>query len=639
MIAKHLITNPFSLVTAQALQEWAEQNIIGKDLETAGMRIGYSTDGIMFAEQAVTGLTIGQEYTLYINMFQIASNQFKIHVNTSANDNSTSIAELGYGAGLRQLTFTATQTTHYIAIGDNISNVNVYSITDNISMKDGTTELITNGTFEAGITGWTAQNASLTQYLYTPLSGGLKLYEEARILPAYDAGNPSHIIINASNWNEATMNNATYKHHFITGGISYGSYDNAFTITKEGTILEPCTIQLYQNGDTHPASLTANEAIDMKDSIQIRGDNWSIDRLSSFTDSTNMVWTKNCTNIVINRMHTDGAGISVLIDEGSSKVVVQNSDFRNMPLGLDAVAVNFAIWNGGTTNGSMLDCKVIWNDFTNMNDAFQVTVSGSTQQYINMSGFIAYGNNVWLSVLQDYTPNPPIAGKTSLLENGVDFKGGTPNREFSISPSNPYVRAIIKGNKFWNYRRTYGTKEGAVIASMQANGYDITENLFDNCEIAISGGSNPISGYSDGFYNTKVNKNIIVGAGSLNAYPLVFNNSRFCDLGGNYLIRNATDGSIGLFGDNGNESTPHESVEFGTTTISNTICVGFNEAPSSSVGNSNAASFLASITYDVQADTNYLDFTFTYDRYRTTPQQKTVLKCINPNDIFDIPTN
>ncbi len=135
-----------------------------------GMKISYYGADEMFAETELTGLTVDETYTVTLYVKEATTNAFRVRINTLANNNSSMVEEITYGLGDRVFTFTATSTTMYLAIGDDVASATIYSIVDNIEVLVGGSNAVVNGTFENGnTTGWYAQNdnAELTIHEYS----------------------------------------------------------------------------------------------------------------------------------------------------------------------------------------------------------------------------------------------------------------------------------------------------------------------------------------------------------------------------------------------------------------------------------------------------------------------------------------
>ena len=264
MISKQYFETTFSLATAQALQEWANNNLIVVGQGDYAMKVAHSGSATMFAETEITGFTIGNEYTLSTDTIDVFSNIYRTKINALPNDNASMVAELGYGTGIRNLLFTATAETMYIAIGDENAGSQTYTIVDNVSLKIDGVEAVSNGTFEGNnTTGWYAQggNAILSIYEYDPVIEppvpGDNPYLVPINVPIYDSGNPAHVRVPTDEpYTDATFNNASFTSFYMEPGFTSTT---AINLTRSGSESARRYISLHVDNDLHPAQMSDNQ--------------------------------------------------------------------------------------------------------------------------------------------------------------------------------------------------------------------------------------------------------------------------------------------------------------------------------------------------------------------------------------------
>ena len=100
------------------------------------LKVTYTVEDVNYAEIPIENCTVGAWHKVILNMIGILSNNFKIHITTAPKDLSSSIHEEGYGTGIREFWFQATQETHYLAIGDNVGSASNYFTVDDVSIKE-----------------------------------------------------------------------------------------------------------------------------------------------------------------------------------------------------------------------------------------------------------------------------------------------------------------------------------------------------------------------------------------------------------------------------------------------------------------------------------------------------------------------
>ena len=151
-----------------------------------------------FANQQVDNLVVGRRYSASITITSDANYLARLYIGTSANAQDT-ISKMNLGVGTHTLSFVATATTHHFALVvgggtgqvTRFDNAQLYEARDvaigGITTSDGThanPELVTNGDFSNGTTGWTAYGSTLSvsngQMTVADNGGYSKAYQSVR---------------------------------------------------------------------------------------------------------------------------------------------------------------------------------------------------------------------------------------------------------------------------------------------------------------------------------------------------------------------------------------------------------------------------------------------------------------------------
>ena len=129
-----------------------------------------------FANQQVDNLVVGRSYSASITVTSDTNNLSRLYIGTTANANDTGFL-MNLGVGTHTLSFVATATTHHFALVvgggtgqvTKFDNARLYEAralaVTGITTSDGThvnPELVTNGDFSNGTTGWSASGSTLS---------------------------------------------------------------------------------------------------------------------------------------------------------------------------------------------------------------------------------------------------------------------------------------------------------------------------------------------------------------------------------------------------------------------------------------------------------------------------------------------
>lgn len=514
-ISKHYF-GPFSIPTLQAINDWAQINLLEPEFGEYGMKISYLLDGSMFAETELTDLTIGNEYTINVYVREVLSNQFKVYINELPNDNLTSVAEIGWGLGLRTVSFTATETTMYLAIGDVVSATSTYSIIDEVSVLGDGTNYITNGTFEDGTTtGWYPQldGATIEPYLYAqiPVDPEDNIYYEPVSIPAYDPLDPlpDQILITTTNGNETLLNEPGYQHFYVEPGDYVAAGIGLWTLTEDGDANNRRTISLYnpRYGDIHPASMPMNTTELMNVNLAIQASYWTIDRHSALNNSSNTqdgrnIQMKNgATNNIINRAFADNSGQACIVRHLCHNNTIQKCRFQNMresTILSDAVYISLFEWHAPSSD--IYNTKIIGNELVNGNDCIQLV--RSQQDYVNP----IYQHADYQGTIIDSNIAYADATRQSLLENALDIKAGS---------DDPLTPVIVTNNIWFGWNEIACDGDGsAVVMHYQPHNVVYENNISFDCNIGLGMGSNgPSSGWGGGPEDSFYRNNLIYQCG------------------------------------------------------------------------------------------------------------------------------
>lgn len=458
------------------------------------------------------------------------------------------------------------------------------------------------------------------------------MYLEEVIIPAYDALDPTHLLITTVNgeWTQTNFDEGTpYRHFYIEAG-DYGA--TKINLNAVGTTRGEYTLSLHNGNDIHPASLLDAEQADCF--FYIYGSHWTVDRVSAFGEkdgsnpSLRVVGGAN--NNIVNRWHCKDFkyGYQVYNRIGSWGMnnynTLQNSYIHEQVdviagTAFDGIAMNLYAY--GTDTIDTIGNKFVNNDVRNCGDAFQSTrTANNGDNTKNGEGTIVYNNRAWLTTDvyrdSDGTLNP--LGEYSQTEEAIDLKFGSEN------PLNPM---IIEKNMAFGFRAPI--KDGASANSpIPFFTHFGVRNFKMNYNVSVENGG-LISLISAEDYEAI--GNISADTNLINPNDLSFRNAIHLsnatrgDVNEN-VVRNhatSTNGSGDAIGTAGsllnsldsNIIISSKDVVIGTTdTITNTWL--YNHTGSDAGETTNV--------YATEAEANMSDFAFEYERYTTTPKIKIV---------------
>ncbi len=341
-----------------------------------------------------------------------------------------------------------------------------------------------------------------------------KYLEEVNI-PKYNPNDSTHFLIDSiDKFNSKNLNNKNYKHFYIKSG-DYTSVSNII-LTTWGSKFDRRTLSLYTPwDDRHPGQMTKEEWAQVMIIVESGADYWIFDRLSIYgyqEYSFRIYWAKHT---IINRFYAKNHGYTIIIDNGSDYTTIQNSRWDTLVTGSDAVQANIVgRWNNLTDSNwnkhySVFHTKIIHNEFVDQNDGFQATVyavnygDDGPWQFGNVGGTIVNDNDFYLR--ENHVDR----------ENATDTKTWSPDPKLPLDENNPTIDSIISENRFWGYKNgPNGISWEATISSMYSPGWKIYNNIYYDCDGAISGWSNyPSTGMHHGYVNSEFYGNIIYKSG------------------------------------------------------------------------------------------------------------------------------
>lgn len=628
MISKQYFETTFSLETARALQTWADNNIIVQGVGDYAMEVSYAENGgsVMFAETEMTGMTMGEDYSVRIYMEDIYSNAFRIFINDVPNDNTNPILQLGWVStpGWVDGNFTATAETMYLAIGDDVPNVGVYSISDNITVKDTAgTNFVTNGTFEGNdTTGWYGQdvNTVISVHSYVAQPPVDNDYLEPVNIPPYDENNPAHGLITTSNgrFTNGFINTASIQHFYIEPGNYSGM--GSLAITQSGTASQRKSLSLHNGNDTHPGKLSSAQCA-IYDIYLNTASYWDVDRY--FTNTVGGSDTQGGYNIrlgngakfnTFNRGYLVAFG-SVIVFNQCHNNTFQSSRYADQSdPGYDgSVAIQIAPW--GATYGQIHNTKVINCEFYNCNDGFQIVRapagSGPEYQDHNAEGTIVDSCKFYKDI--------------PYMENAFDIKAG------SDSATNP---VIISNNIMWGYFEHPDYVPGgylpgfqAIVVHLEPHNVHIINNVFYDNETALGvGAADPVYGFTYGMVDGKINGNIFYKCGEVgdtDRYPMKVSSVVDTNMDGNYIIDTVSDYDSYLYNNIGTSTMSDTKV---SNPLGGTIDWKLNATYP------NSATFTTSLTSSALTDNSaFTDFVFIWNEFTNSPETITWAKILDPN--------
>jgi len=506
------------------LQAQANRRYITQSIGNNALKINWVSDGSMFAETAISGLTIGDEYLVLIRVIEIVSTKFRIKINSQPNNNASNVAEIGYGLGARELRFTATATTMYLAIGDESGESIMYSIIDNTSINILGVEGITNTDFEVDTSGWYAQNSNalLTTYVYTEqLPSTNNPYLKTVTIPPYDSTNATHMLLTPATWNETNLNTAGVYYFYLEPGV----YAGRPNLTTSGTISQRRYITINDaNSGVHPAAVaSANRAMI---AVKFLSSYWTVSRVAGTANEAFMIngekgsfcfndgGTNACDSNIVDQCYEENGFVFASLQHNANNCTIQkcywNGSHSNFFTYDDAYIMLGATWspsNINTMNFHLLD-----NDAKNYKLIKLHDDDGTPTNIRNFEGYIAYGNNNWYDADvycdSDGTPNPN--GIYSFAETGW---GGI--KQGSTNPAN---RILLEDNWLSGSKPTYPSAPaylsspypGFTLVYLGSKYVDLVKNFIYDCPSGLGITSNTGSLEAEDITATG---NIIVGCG------------------------------------------------------------------------------------------------------------------------------
>lgn len=484
-------------------------------------------------------------------------------------------------------------------------------------------------------------------------------YLEIVDIPAYNSGDPSHLLITEGNgnWTSANLNSTTYKHFYVEPG-DYSS--SVMTLTADGTENDRRSMSLYNGNDIHPASLLDAEQANIQ--IRLNGASyWDIDRMSCINPpSVDRYWIINGSSYnTMNKFHLKEYYYGINITHGCNYNTIQKSYINNMThAGRVSDNVGIAITTGDYGAGTtVIGTKIIENDIRNANDGFQLVVSSSVgSSTVNYEGTIVDGNKIWmdgdaytdgtygeewLDSPADTVPNPNFelystdvgfdnsnGSNYMVAENAIDLKSG------SLNANNP---VIVSNNMFWGFISSdytaYGSQSGGVGSSTVFH-YGVHNVIFTKnivLECGIMGG---VTNSGDGTYSSQGvefshniaykmlhnNPENITGDSS---YMWVMNEINDWDMHHNTVVDclgdryfNFSSSTNGALVDN------NLLIDCGTTNAYNVLGASDNY-----LYGTTTMYFLdqsGTVTDTTSSNANMGDYDFQYERYTTSPKTKTL---------------
>ncbi len=639
MVGKHFFGKTFSIATAQALQAWIDYRIVNQGIGNFGLKIrdnGVSVSSL--AETEITGLTVGEWYTINLSIKEAVSNQFYIGINSLANDNTSVITSSGWTGYEPFLMFKATTTTVYFVVGDNVACDGCYVIIDNISLLADNIEKISNGTIESNITGWYPHDDTsvLEHYEYAPIPPvGDNPYLEEVVIPVYNAGNSTHVIVGSGYepLSDATFNNPSWKHFYV---LPHNYGNQVISITTSGLENDRRTVSLHNGNDTHPAELgkdfneVANYQLEFTDA-----DYWVFDRFSSHEHPDRVVTTYRSSHNIFNRVYAKESAMIFMFRDGSNNNTIQNSRFDDQIDGGGDGTVTVQIHGmmyGAGAYSEVYNTKIINNEFYNQNDCIQIfrfTLDGGPEYFdASAAGTIIDSNMMYKDI-----PH---------MENAYDLKGG------SLDSNNP---VIISNNVTWGYFTHpdyepdgYVPGRSPLIGHYNASNINIINNIFHDNDCSIAGGAgDSSSGFPRGFIGCNITGNVIYNQHTVNPNnthkPIEINTHENTTVTNNYIISTPTGGLddelMDTFSDYGGNDFTNSIIPVNpkTSTVEDWF---YNKLVDKEGWTGSPWEWTAS--YEAQlytaremSDATFTDYSYMWDKFGGNPVMITLPKVLDPN--------
>jgi len=450
-------------------------------------------------------------------------------------------------------------------------------------------------------------------------------YLETVTIPTYDSGDSSHLLITEANgkWTSTNLNSSTYKHFYVEAG-DYSS--SSITLTVDGTENDRRSISLYNGNDTHPASLATEDQADIR-IVFNNADYWDIDRMSFLsTPSSDVDWFYSGSSYnTLNRIHIKDYYYGIRILHLCHYNTIQNSYFNEMTLAgrkNDNVGLALTTADQGD-NTHIYGTKVINNDFKNANDAFQA-VKATNAQGVEYDGTVIDSNRMWVTTdtYTDGSGNHTTSGLYSYSENAIDIKAGSDdeNNEF-----------IVTNNMCWGYRKTDATDSSLSSAGSAINIHFGAENIKINSNIIFDSNRGIVLSGLDGFSFTldggEITNNILHDVGfevsGTEGKMLSLNDVRDTVFGNNTFVQ--TNSCTWIDKDSDCQDIDVEYnviIDCGTETGGETgITADHNHYYDTSRGDLTGTN---DVTYPTVAEANMADYYFEYERFTTSPKNKTL---------------
>ena len=299
-------------------------------------------------------------------------------------------------------------------------------------------------------------------------------------LPTYTGAAHQKVISSDADW--SSINDPAITEFFVEPG-DYTALDR-IEITASGSDGSPRWIVLHNGNDTHPGQLDLSEKAHYW--LNLSGDWWVIDRW--YSDMNFAYWDGNqvdSSNTIVNRPEMTNNQI-LMYSHSSNNVTVQNGWFYDNAFVNDSDDCPAVITGGHAYNFYMLNC-----DVRNCGDGFNAT--GTDTVDYDQRGHRIDNNQMWCTDATytdgegNYDPN----GLYSTCENAIGYKNG------SLEPTDPW---IVSNNRLWGWRYsdiTTGSSAATLIGTMvgTANGI-IRDNLMFDSHNAINAGGHQSMPYS-----------------------------------------------------------------------------------------------------------------------------------------------
>lgn len=468
------------------------------------------------------------------------------------------------------------------------------------------------------------------------ISFGDNPYLEPVNIPDYvDTGDSTDGLITVANgrFNSTYLNRADINNFYIEPG-DYSSQGRV-TLTESGTEAIPRTLSLHDGANTHPASLS--EAENANIALEFIGSYWTVTRVSAYrrmyTDTYDggiFLFQRFCSNNILDRVYTVDGGYMTRFKHQANYNTVQRC-YTDTPsdnlFPLDVSQHMLVDWY----SGMMIEgTKFILNESRNFK-FFKLHDSEGTpgEDEPAYNGTIIDSNITWFDsdtyADKDGTPNPN--GKYSMSEQGFGgFKKG------SIDINNP---VIFSNNIGWGGQPTHDDPSG--VLSSGAPGMLVCYlgtkyvNLYGNMQIGTSNGINVADRYDEEYGNTgiTITENILYQLGKTDetsethtgsarlsqAYQLNYHDNLIKEPRGAYA----------------RVEWNFAGCKFENNTIVDMdlpIYYANNNYPVYGLDPDDLNTYLTG----AQADAIYTeDYTFTYLKYTTSPQQTTIPKVLRPD--------